>query len=62
MLSRCCYRRGVPMTPQNVAFIVVAIIVLGFIASWIGYLRTWPPQTPADIQSEEPARPCPAGS
>jgi hypothetical protein len=42
---------------QNAALLVVAVIVaiiiLGFIADWTGYFRTSPPQSPVGFQSEE---------
>jgi hypothetical protein len=46
---------------QNTAFavaaVVMAIVILGLVADWTGYLRTSPPQPPVDVHSEEPTQP-----
>ena len=42
---------------QNAALLIVAlivaIIILGFIADWTGYFPTSPPQSPVGFQAEE---------
>jgi hypothetical protein len=44
-------------TAFAVAAVVMAIVILGLVADWTGYLPTSPPQPPVDVHSEEPTQP-----
>jgi hypothetical protein len=46
----------------STALLIVAALMLGYVAVWVWYLRTSSPQPPVETRLEAPAQPCAAGS